>query len=170
MVGAELPSPSTEESTVTDKVLLEVKDLSVENVEGRALLADINFTIHKGEVLGIAGVEGNGQTELVEAVVGALKATTGVVTLDGHDVTSWGTQDRREFGVGYIPEDRQRHGLLLDAPLWENRILGHQTRKPSVNGIWLNRSGARQDSTRIVDQYDVRTPEHRHDRARAVRR
>ena len=109
-------------------------------------------------MLGIAGVEGNGQTELVEAVVGALKATTGVVTLDGRDVTSWGTRDRREAGVGYIPEDRQRHGLLLDAPLWENRILGHQTRPPSVNGIWLNRSGAREDSERIVEQYDVRTP------------
>jgi ABC-type uncharacterized transport system ATPase subunit len=158
MVGAELPSPSTEESTVTDTVLLDVQDLRVENVEGRALLADINFSIHKGEVLGIAGVEGNGQTELVEAIVGALKVTTGTVILGGHDVTSWDTRDRREAGVGYIPEDRQRHGLLLDAPLWENRILGHQTRKPSVNGVWLNRSGARQDSMRIVEQYDVRTP------------
>jgi len=158
MVGAELPSPSTAESTVTDEVMLAVDGLRVENTEGRPLLADIDLTIHKGEVLGIAGVEGNGQTELVEAIIGTLKLTAGSITLDGQDVASWGTRDRRAAGVGYIPEDRQRHGLLLDAPLWENRILGHQTRPPSVNGIWLNRAGARADSERIVEEYDVRTP------------
>ena len=74
------------------------------------------------------------------------------------DISHWSTRQRRESGIGYIPEDRQRHGLLLDSPLWENRILGHQTRPPVVKGFWLNRSGARSDSSRIVEQYDVRTP------------
>jgi len=158
MVDAELPSPNTEESTVTGTTMLEVKDLRVEGIGGRALLSDINLTIHKGEVLGVAGVEGNGQTELVEAIVGVTRASSGIITLGGTDITSWGSRERRAAGTGYIPEDRQRHGLLLDSPLWENRILGHQTRSPSVNGRWLNRAGARQDSIRIVDQYDVRTP------------
>jgi ABC-type uncharacterized transport system ATPase subunit len=85
-----------------------------------------------------------------------------VIRLDTHgesiDISRWSTRQRRESGIGYIPEDRQRHGLLLDAPLWENRILGHQTRPPVVKGFWLNRSGARTDSERIVEQYDVRTP------------
>jgi len=158
MVGEELPSPSTAESTVTDREVLEVRDLRLTDVMGRAVLSDISFKIHAGEVLGIAGVEGNGQTELVEAVVGMVKPTSGTVELSDEDVTSWGTRDRRESGVGYIPEDRHRHGLLLDAPLWENRILGHQTREPSVKGPWINRDGARKDAERIVEQYDVRTP------------
>jgi general nucleoside transport system ATP-binding protein len=158
MVGAELPSPSTAESTVTDREVLEVRDLTVTDAAGRPLLSDISFTIHAGEVLGIAGVEGNGQTELVEAVVGMVHPDSGAVELSDTDVTGWGTRRRRASGVGYVPEDRQRHGLLLDAPLWENRILGHQTREPSVKGPWLNRDGARTDSERIVEQYDVRTP------------
>jgi general nucleoside transport system ATP-binding protein len=158
MVGEELPSPSTAESTVTDREVLEVRDLQVDDAQGRTVLSGINLTIHAGEVLGIAGVEGNGQTELVEAVVGMVRPTRGVVELSDQDVTSWGTRQRRESGVGYIPEDRHRHGLLLDAPLWENRILGHQTRKPSVKGGWVDKAGARIDAQRIVNQYDVRTP------------
>jgi ABC-type uncharacterized transport system ATPase subunit len=158
MVGEELPSPGTEESTVTDREVLEVRDLTVVDKAGRALLEDISFRIHAGEVLGIAGVEGNGQTELVEAVIGMRKPEHGVVELDDHDISAWGTRERRSAGIGYIPEDRQRHGLLLDAPLWENRILGHQTRAPSAKGRLIDREGARTDSERIVDQYDVRTP------------
>jgi len=158
MVGAELPSPSTAESTVTDRVVLEVSGLRVQNSDGRPLLVDASLSIRAGEVLGIAGVEGNGQTELVEAVLGMRPAVAGTVQLGGEDVTRWGTRERRAAGVGYIPEDRQRHGLLLDAPLWENRILGHQTRPPAMNGHWINRSGARDDSDRIVSEYDVRTP------------
>jgi simple sugar transport system ATP-binding protein len=158
MVGAELPSASTEESTVTETEVLEVKNLTVLDPTGRAVLSDINLRIRAGEVLGIAGVEGNGQTELVEAVVGMRKAANGTVELGNVDVTRQGAGERRTSGVGYIPEDRHRHGLLLDSPLWENRILGHQNRPPSVKGFWLNREGAREDSTRIVEQYDVRTP------------
>ena len=103
MVGEELPSPSTAESTVTDREVLEVRDLQVDDTQGRTVLSDINLTIHAGEVLGIAGVEGNGQTELVEAVVGMVRPTRGVVELSDQDVTSWGTRQRRESGVGYIP-------------------------------------------------------------------
>jgi ABC-type uncharacterized transport system ATPase subunit len=158
MVGSELPSPETEESTVTDEVLLELSHITLTDDRGRNLLADISLTIHRGEVLGIAGVEGNGQAELVETIMGMRKASTGTISLTGRVMTTWSTRDRREAGIGYIPEDRHRHGLLLDSPLWENRILGHQTREPSVKGAWINRTGARQDTLRIVEQYDVRTP------------
>ncbi|KQT94188.1 heme ABC transporter ATP-binding protein [Marmoricola sp. Leaf446] len=165
MVGSELPSPSTGESTVTDRVLLSVRDLTVRDAPtvpgqtvGRAVLADVSFDIHAGEVLGIAGVEGNGQTELVEALVGMRRPEQGSVHLADQDVSEWSTRRRREAGIGYVPEDRHRHGLLLDSPLWENRILGHQTRPPSVRGGWLDVRGSRKDSTRIVEQYDVRTP------------
>jgi len=158
MVGAELPSPQTEESTVTKDVLLELRDVNLQDQRGRWLLSDVDLTIHKGEVLGIAGVEGNGQAELVETIMGMRRATSGKISLAGSDMLDWDTRERREAGIGYIPEDRHRHGLLLDAPLWENRILGHQTREPSVKGMWINRSGAHEDAERIVRAYDVRVP------------
>ena len=158
MVGAELPSPSTEESTVTDRVLLDVRGIEVDDHTGRPVLSDVTFTIHAGEVLGIAGVEGNGQLELVEALIGMRPCVKGSIELTGTDITSWPTVERREAGISYIPEDWQRHGLLLDSPLWENRILGHQTRAPSVNGVWIDRRGAREDTERIIREYDVRTP------------
>ena len=158
MVGSELPSPSTETSTVTDEVLLSVDDLNLPSPEGRPLLDAITFQIHRGEVLGIAGVEGNGQAELVEAIMGMRPEATGLVTLGDQNLSALSTRHRRERGVGYIPEDRHRHGLLLDAPLWENRILGHQTRPPSVKGGLINKGGAREDTERIIEQYDVRTP------------
>lgn len=157
MVGSELPSPETRESTVTETVALSVRDLTVRAEDGRALIDGVSFDVHRGEVLGIAGVEGNGQAELVEAIMG-MRAATGAVTLAETDISTWSTLKRRSAGIGFIPEDRHRHGLLLESSLWENRVLGHQTREPNVKGPWINRKGARQDTERIVEQYDVRTP------------
>lgn len=159
MVGSELPSPSTELSTVTDVEVLEVIDLGLPDPRGgRPLLNGVSFTIHRGEILGIAGVEGNGQAELVEAIMGMRPEATGRVELDDADIADWSTRRRREAGIGYIPEDRHRQGLLLDAPLWENRVLGHQTREPNIAGPFIDRAGARKDTDRIVAEYDVRTP------------
>ncbi|WP_051854469.1 ABC transporter ATP-binding protein [Streptomyces sp. NRRL B-1347] len=159
MVGSELPTPETAESTVTDRPMLEVDGLKLLAEDSdRALLDDISFTIHEGEVLGIAGVEGNGQTELIDALIGLKHADSGTVRLAGEDITAWATRKRREEGVGYIPEDRHRHGLLLESPLWENRILGHVTEKPNARGFWLDPKGAQADTRRIVEEYDVRTP------------
>jgi simple sugar transport system ATP-binding protein len=162
MVGSELPTPETEESTVTDVPMLKVSGLhlSQTDLDGveRIILDEIGFTIHKGEVLGIAGVEGNGQSELVEAIVGIRDPDAGSITLDGADISHAPTRRRREAGVGYIPEDRHRHGLLLEAPLWENRILGHVTEKPNSRGRLLDIGGARADTERIIQAYDVRTP------------
>lgn len=127
MVGSELPTPETRESTVTDIPMLTVKGLTLaasdavvepeamaptapedsslrEHVEtGRLLLDDISFTIHKGEILGIAGVEGNGQTELIEALMGMNSADTGVITLDGRDITKSPVRKRREEASGTSP-------------------------------------------------------------------
>jgi len=158
MVGSELPSPETRESTVTDQVVLEVNGVSLANDAGRVVLDDISLTIHAGEVLGIAGVEGNGQAELVETVMGLQKPYAGSVRLGDEEITSWSTRSRREAGIGYIPEDRTRHGLLLEGTLWENRVLGHQTESPNAKGILIDRKGARADTERIVAEYDVRTP------------
>ncbi|WP_233521828.1 ABC transporter ATP-binding protein [Streptomyces triticagri] len=161
MVGSELPTPETAESTVTDKPVIQVEELRLTADGGRPVLDDISFTIHEGEILGLAGVEGNGQTELIDALIGLDKADSGVIRLAGDDITDRATRHRREQGIGYIPEDRHRHGLLLEAPLWENRILGHVTEKPNTRGkrgIWLDPSAAQADTRRIVEAYDVRTP------------
>ncbi|MDQ4039613.1 MAG: ABC transporter ATP-binding protein [Actinomycetota bacterium] len=158
MVGSELPTAETRDSTVTKDLCLRVSDLSLAGSGERQLLTDISFEIHRGEVLGLAGVEGNGQAELVETIMGIRTASAGRITLGETDVTKWSTARRREAGIGYIPEDRHRHGLLLEAPLWENRILGHDNGPPSMKGPWIDRPGARKDTTRIVEEYDVRTP------------
>jgi simple sugar transport system ATP-binding protein len=159
MVGSELPSPETAESTVTDKVQLTVDSVTVTDEFGRNLLTDVSFKIRRGEVLGIAGVEGNGQSELVETIMGMRIPASGRILLESEDVTHWHTRELREAGIGYIPEDRHRHGLLLDSPLWENRMLGHQTEPPNAKGPWIDRSGARKDTSRIVEEYDVRVPD-----------
>jgi general nucleoside transport system ATP-binding protein len=157
MVGSELPSPETEESTVTDHVLLSLEHVGLVDERGRALLKDIGFAIHRGEVLGIAGVEGNGQEELVETIMG-MRRGTGRITLDDKDIHDWDTRERREAGVAFIPADRHRHGLLLDSPLWENRMLGHQTSEPSSHGMFITRGPAKQSAEQIIADYDVRTP------------
>ncbi|UUN31360.1 ABC transporter ATP-binding protein [Streptomyces sp. FIT100] len=162
MVGSELPSPETRESTVTDVPMLQVDQLHLSETDPdgvvRAVLDRITFTIHKGEVMGIAGVEGNGQTELIEALMGMRDPDGGVITLDGTDISHAPTRKRREDGIGYIPEDRHRHGLLLESSLWENRILGHVTERPNSKRGLLDPKAARRDTERIVREYDVRTP------------
>jgi len=158
MVGSELPSPSTEESTVTAHEVLAITNLTLGSSDGREILGDVTLTIHAGEILGIAGVEGNGQAELVEAIMGMREPSAGRIMLEDTDISDWHTREIREAGVGYIPEDRQRHALLLDAPLWENAMLGHQTQKPNVTGVWVNAAGAKAEAERIVAAYDVRTP------------
>ncbi len=158
MVGAELPTPETRESTVRETPVLQLVGVTVTDAGGRPVVDDVTLTVREGEVVGIAGVEGNGQAELVDAIMGLRPLAAGSVLLGGEDVTGWSTRARRESGVGFIPEDRHRQGMLLDAPLWENRILGHQTRPPAVKGPFIDRRGARADTARIMREYDVRAP------------
>ncbi len=158
MVGGELPAPPPRESTVAEQAVLEVEGLRLQAPGGKLLLDDVSFRIRRGEVLGIAGVEGNGQAELIESIMALRKPQAGTIRLGGQDITTWSTLHRREDGIGYIPEDRHRQGLLLPATLWENRILGYQTRPPAAAGILIDRAGARADTERIVRDYDVRTP------------
>ncbi len=136
------------------------------------LVDDVIFDIHSGEVLGIAGVEGNGQAELVEAIMGIAPPAPAPIVLGRAATSPRGrTRRRREAGIGYIPEDRHRHGLLLEAPLWENRILGHQTEQPNVTrSAASTRSGPRRDTRRIVERVRRAHAGHRRRRRVAVRR
>jgi ABC-type uncharacterized transport system ATPase subunit len=163
MVGSELPSPETRTSTVRETPVLQVRDVTVASLGGRPAVDDVSLTVREGEVVGIAGVEGNGQAELVDAVMGLRPLASGAVLLGSGrsgeaDITAWSTRARREAGIGFIPEDRHRQGMLLEGTLWENRILGHQTRPPAVKGPFIDRRSARADTERIMRQYDVRAP------------
>ncbi|MGY2003860.1 ABC transporter ATP-binding protein [Blastococcus sp. SYSU DS1024] len=158
MVGAELPTPEVRSSTVREVPVLRLSGVTVASDTGRPLVDAVDLTVREGEVVGIAGVEGNGQAELVDAIMGLRPLAAGTVRLGEDDVTGWSTRSRREAGVGFIPEDRHRQGMLLDAPLWENRILGHQTRPPAARGPFIDRKGARADTERIMREYDVRAP------------
>ena len=158
MVGSELPTPETRGSTVTDEVALDIEGLTVLDEEERVLVDDVSVQVRKGEVVGIAGVEGNGQIELVEAIIGIRPAAAGTISLVGQDITHASVRYRREHGIGYIPQDRHRDGLLLQSPLWENAALGHQTQPPFARGLLVDRSGARARTEDIRKEFDVRTP------------
>lgn len=159
MVGSELPTPETTLSTVTDQAALEITDLTVLDDDERPAVDNVSLRVHQGEVVGVAGVEGNGQNEMVNAVMGTEPVAAGTITLHGDDITGISVRARREAGIGYVPQDRHHEGLLLDAPLWENAALGHQTHTPFSKGFWFDESGARTRTQEIRDEFDVRTPD-----------
>jgi simple sugar transport system ATP-binding protein len=158
MVGSELPTPETRGSTVTDEVALDIQGLTVLDEEERVLVDDVSVQVRKGEIVGIAGVEGNGQNELVEAIIGIRLPSAGTISLGTEDITHASVRHRREHGIGYIPQDRHRDGLLLQSPLWENAALGHQTKPPFARGLLVDRSGARIQTEQIRQDFDVRSP------------
>jgi general nucleoside transport system ATP-binding protein len=158
MVGSELPTPTTGEDTVTDRVVLALDQVTVVDDAGRALIEEVTATVHAGEVVGIAGVEGNGQTVLVETILGLRPVASGRITVGDEDATDWTTRQTRESGVGLIPEDRTTQALLLSSPLWESVMLGHHNQAPFVAGPLIDVSGARKRTEQVITQYDVRTP------------
>jgi len=158
MVGSELPKPEAGESTVTDIIELSISGLTSLHSDGRIAVDDVSFEIHQGEIVGIAGIEGNGQSELVDAIMGVRAATSGTILLSGVDISNDDTKDRRTDGIGIIPGDRHRQGLLLDSSLWENTMLGHQTQPPFEKHGFVDKKGAKARTTEVVERFDVRTP------------
>jgi ABC-type uncharacterized transport system ATPase subunit len=138
-------------------VILQLNDLTVKNNKNVAGLKQFSLDVRAGEIVGIAGVEGNGQTELVEAITGLRKAESGSIFLDGQDITRDSIRSRIDKGIAHIPEDRQKRGLVLDYTLEDNMILEVYNRQPfSRRGI-LNRSAIRKYATAILNSFDVRS-------------
>ena len=158
MIGSELPTPETTGRTVRDEVELELSHVTLRAGEDRAVLDDISLSVRKGEVVGIAGIEGNGQSELLEVIMGLHEIDSGSIVMAGRDITTTPTRDRREAGIGYIPEDRHSDGLVLSEPLWANTMLGHQTQAPFVKGPWIDRAGAIRRTEAIIAEYQVMAP------------
>lgn len=158
MVGGELPKPRATKTKPSENRVLKVSAANYRRDDGREVLKGINLEVREGEIVGLAGVEGNGQEELIELVMGLIKPTGGKVEVLGLDTAETLTRDIRNAGVAYIPQDRSRDGLLLQASLWENRVLGHQFTPPMSKGVWVNRSEAIKDARRVIKEFDVRTP------------
>jgi len=139
------------------EVMLEVDGLSVRGSHG-ANVNGVSFSVRAGEIVGIAGIEGNGQTELIESLAGLCPAVSGHVRFDGVDVTNLSARKIKELGVAHIPEDRHKRGLLLNSDLAENSILGVHYRPPVATSGFLAGGAISKRVHEIIENFDVRPP------------
>ena len=163
MVGREVLLRVDKPDAKPGAVALRVRGFSVTTPEGVKALDNVSFEVRSGEIVGIAGVEGNGQTELVEALAGLVDPArlSGEVSLEGTSLAGVDARRRRERGIAHIPEDRQRRGLLLEFSLDENAILGVHYRPPIttyLGAVILDEREIRRRATDIIARFDVRPP------------
>ena len=161
MVGREVLLRVEKPEPHVGEPALEVKNLSVTTTTGAKRVNDVTFQVRAGEIVGIAGVEGNGQTELIEALAGLIEPQqiNGQMIASGRDLNSVGARRRRELGIAHIPEDRHRRGLLLDFSLAENSILGVHYRPPIAaiaGGVFLDENAIHRRANEIIEGFDVR--------------
>ncbi len=164
MVGRDVLLRVEKAAAAPGAVLLDVRELAVTAADGARPLQGVSLSVRAGEIVGIAGVEGNGQTELIEALAGLVPAArvSGAVTLNGRDITRLDARQRREAGMAHIPEDRHRRGLLLDFSVAENTILGVHHRPPAVGAAGsplLDRNGIQSRAEQLIRDFDVRPPD-----------
>lgn len=138
-------------------VVLSVKNVSISGKHGPAVKG-VSVDVRAGEIVGIAGIEGNGQTEFIESLAGLLPVTSGSVMLNGRDITNANARLRKELGVAHIPEDRHRRGLLLESDLGENSILGVHYREPIASGGFISSAAVSRRVGEIIRNFDVRPP------------
>jgi simple sugar transport system ATP-binding protein len=140
------------------EVVLEVKDLSVLAADGRTMVDSVSFAVRAGEVVGIAGVQGNGQTELVDALTGLRPSARGSVALDGVDITGDSPRERHAKGIAHVPEDRQRQGLVGGLSIAENLVLTRYHDEEFSRGIVMDWPSAHSVAENLITEYDIRTP------------
>jgi general nucleoside transport system ATP-binding protein len=139
--------------------VLEVRDVSYFRETGVPALSEISFEVRAGEIYGIAGVEGNGQSELLSILADRVKGLSGDVFLDGKSISGLDVRERREAGIAHIPEDRHRFGLILPFSLADNMVLGRHYRKPFVNALsFIQREAVKEFAEGAIEAYDIRTP------------
>jgi ABC-type uncharacterized transport system ATPase subunit len=156
MVGRAVQLRVTKTPARPGDVVLDVRDLTVAGERGEQSVRDVSFQVRAGEILGVAGVQGNGQTELCEALMGLWPAA-GSVVLNGKDLSHASTRDRLHAGIGYVPEDRQADGLVGDFSVADNLILDVYDQPPYASGIAMDLQAIRETAAGRVTEYDVRT-------------
>lgn len=161
MVGRDVSFSVEKTPGLAKEPVLEVKGLVVEDYRGIEIVSGMDLTIRAGEIVGIAGVDGNGQSELVEAITGLRRVKAGVIRLKGRDVTNRKTREILLSGVGHIPEDRQKRGLILDFSVGENLALITYDQSPFARGIRLRYPEIFAHAKRLIERFDVRVPDER---------
>jgi general nucleoside transport system ATP-binding protein len=157
MVGRNVQLRVSKETATPGEVVLDVADLTVADEVGRIWVNGISFQVRAGEILGVAGVQGNGQTELCEALMGLRPTVTGRVTLDGRDLTHATPVQRLRTGLAYVPEDRQEDGLIGDFSVADNMVLDQYDQPPYASGINLHRGAIASRAAELIGEFDVRT-------------
>lgn len=140
------------------KMILQVTNLQVQDDRHATTVHDVSFQVCEGEILGIAGVQGNGQRELVEALTGLRRVVSGQVTLDGHAITHAQPRAITKLGTGHVPEDRHKHGLVLTFSVRDNLVLCTYYESPFANGVEINASQIEREAQKLVKEFDIRTP------------
>ncbi|HYS25862.1 MAG TPA: ABC transporter ATP-binding protein [Vicinamibacterales bacterium] len=163
MVGRDVLLRVDKPAAQPGATVLAVRDLSITARDGARRLDKVSFEVRAGEIVGVAGVEGNGQTELIEALAGLLPGSqvSGSMSLGGRDIRELDARRRREAGIAHVPEDRHRRGLLLDFSLSENAILGVHYRAPAVSGVGgvlLDQAAIQRRADLVIREFDVRPP------------
>lgn len=157
MVGREVSFETDKTPAKLREEVLKVENLTVKNADGFPVVSDVSFSIRGGEIFAVAGVSGNGQVELADAIAGLSRASVGSIRLNGVDITKKSVRERSLMGISYIPEDRHKYGLVLDFPLKDNFLLKDYFKEPySKRGI-LNEDEFERYSNRLIKQYDVRS-------------
>ena len=157
MVGR--PVQLTVDKAISDpqQVVLDVNGLNIIDPDGRLVIENISFNVRAGEIVGIAGVQGNGQTELVEALSGLRQSSQGSISLDGHEISGSSPRQRHNLGMGHVPEDRQRQGLITSMTITENLVLTRYHDSGFCNGFKMKWSSAKEKAKELVKNYDIRT-------------
>jgi len=156
MVGRKVILRIDKKPQPTGKVVLQVEKLDALNNKSLPALKNISFQIKEGEILGIAGVEGNGQTELVEVITGLRPATGGEITLYNKDITNYSPRNIKEEKIAHIPEDRRQRGIISNYTIAENLILGNHYHPPFNNGLSLNFNKINNHANKLIKDFDIR--------------
>lgn len=157
MVGREVDFTLEKSEANIREEVLKVENLAVRGDDSLIAVKNASFSVRKGEVLAIAGVSGNGQVELADGIAGLRKVETGKVYLNGKDITNLSIRERIESGISYIPEDRQKYGLVLDFSLEENLVLKEYYKEKFSKGGVLNKGSIEKNAERLIDKYDIRS-------------
>jgi len=162
MVGRDVLLRTAPPSKKIGDVILKAENLSAVNEFHRPVLININLELRAGEILGIAGIDGNGQTELVRALIGLQKLTEGKIYLRGQEITGLSVKEIRDAGVGVIPEDRLIEGLIVDFDVQENLCLGLQRNEPFSKKGLFDWKAVSSNAEKLVEKFDIRTPSIEH--------
>ncbi|MCQ6280138.1 ABC transporter ATP-binding protein [Bacillus sp. EB600] len=158
MVGREVVFKTEKKQAEPKQDVLEIKDLVVKDTRGVTSVNGLDLTVRSGEIVGIAGVDGNGQTELIEAITGLRKSDSGSIKVNGKEIVNLSPRKVFESGVGHIPQDRHKHGLVLNYPLAENMVLQTYYKPPFSKGGILNFKAIYDKARKLIREFDVRTP------------